>query len=94
MIYVEITPYVRVEQGLNLAKIHTRELLRLLRLSYVTCTECDGFCGAVTKKQYDNLHKWQYKLRKELSTREHIPNKVESRALRIARKKSGISRKK
>lgn len=30
----------------------------------------------------------------ELDKREHIPNKIESKAARIARKKSGISRKK
>lgn len=40
------------------------------------------------------LKMWQDKLKKELATREHIPNKKESRELRIQRKKSGIPRKK
>lgn len=81
-----------------LKQVHTKILLKLLQCfrninwDYLSCDE------------HNVLHYWQgdYKnakyyitpeqLRDELATRPHIPNKKESKALRIARKKSGIKR--
>ncbi len=65
-----------------------------LRSSYGGCSLCSGPCAEVSDGQRKKLSLWQNKLKRELSTREHIPNKKEAKALRISRKKSGISRKK
>ena len=38
---------------------------------------------------YRAKHAYQAQVKAELATREHIPNKVESKKIRIARKKKG-----
>ena len=75
------------EQMLNLS---TRQLLKELRWTYrQSCPKywaCDGQCNQLwctQKKAY------QAELKAELATREHIPNKIESKAIRKARKKKG-----
>ena len=71
-------------------KAPTRQLLKELRWTYrQSCPKywaCDGQCDQLwcsQKKAY------QTELKAELATREHIPNKIESKMLRKARKKKG-----
>lgn len=92
--YVKITPFLNAPINVNVTKMHTRLLLSLLKHSYVYCPTCDGLCILETEEHRKNLIEWQTILKNELKTREHIPNKKESRDQRIARKKSGLSRKK
>lgn len=91
--YIELTPYVSAPIYADLTKMHTHLLISLLRRTHATCTVCDGPCEVVTGSQQANLNNWINRLREELKTREHIPNKKQSQEARIQRKKSGISRK-
>jgi hypothetical protein len=67
----------------NLKKISTRELLVLLSTARILGETL--YYGDIV---YEN------DLRKELSKREHIPNKKENKELIKQRKKSGTKRKK
>lgn len=82
--------FLHVGQELDFSKIHTKVLLKLLRSTYYNY----DFYYELSDSAKEKIIIWDNNLRKELATREHIPNKKESRQLRIARKKSGISRKK
>jgi hypothetical protein len=80
---------------LDFKKLYTTQLLVLLRDSYPYLAEkceCCNERNCFFQKQ--ELFKWQNAIKKELATREHVPNKKESKELRKLRKKSGISRKK
>ena len=74
------TPYTREQMKI----LHTRQLLKELRWTYkMGCPHC--WCDEDWRK----VHCYRDALRAELSTREHIPNKKESKELRKARKKKG-----
>jgi hypothetical protein len=62
---------------------HTRQLLNeLRRMNYAY--EYDW-----TEEDIQAVHEYRIQLKAELATREHIPNKIESKAIRKARKKKG-----
>ena len=67
----------------QIKNMHTRQLLAHLRQTYRwgdydwTLNDC------AAKSAY------QARVKAELATREHIPNKLESKKMRIARKKKG-----
>jgi len=67
---------------------HTKELLDLFRslsIQHLGDVYCLGFWWDASDVSVDDI-------RKLLSTREHVPNKHESREARIKRKKSGSRR--
>ncbi len=79
--------------NIDLKKLHTKQLLRYFRDTYSRYARFEY----LTKEkiiEIDNDDNDDNIIRAELATREHVLNKKESRAARIARKKSGISRKK
>ena len=62
---------------------HTRQLLTELRkMNYAY--EYDS-----TEEDVQAVCEYRIQLKAELATREHIPNKIESKKIRIARKKKG-----
>ena len=69
----------------------TRQLLKELRWTYrQSCPKywaCDGQCNQLWCTQKES---YQAELKAELATREHIPNKIESKRIRKARIKRGI----
>ena len=68
----------------ELEKMKTRQLLAELRGTYTTgCPYC------WEDEDWDGLRQYRNQLKSILATREHIPNKQESKALRKARKKKG-----
>lgn len=68
----------------QMSKMNTRQLLAHLRSTYSWgCTECWG------KPDWGELSCYRVQIKAELATREHIPNKIESKQIRIARKKKG-----
>ena len=67
----------------ELNNLPTRKLLKVLR----DTNKWDY--GPYGGEGYTRIHKYQYSIRKILSTREHIPNKQESKQLRKLRKKRG-----
>ena len=68
----------------QMEKTPTRQLLAELRRSYsYGCEYCWG------DEEWKQLHQYKDQLKAVLATREHIPNKQESKALRKARKKKG-----
>lgn len=68
----------------ELEKMKTRQLLSLLRNTYsMGCSHC------WTSDDWTGLRIYQNQIKTILSTREHIPNKLESKALRKLRKKEG-----
>ena len=78
--FKDITIYTP-EQMKNLK---TRQLLKILRSTYSWgCTHC------WEESDWDDLKCYRAQLKTELATREHIPNKVESKAIRKARKQKG-----
>ena len=74
----------------QMKNLHTKQLLKELRRTYTqSCPggwACDGQCPALWCTQ---KAAYQAELKTELATREHIPNKIESKKIRIARKKKG-----
>ena len=68
----------------EMTKMHTRQLLATLRSTYTWgCQHCWG------DEDWKQLNCYRTQLKNELATREHIPNKIESKMLRKARKKKG-----
>ena len=68
----------------EMTKMHTRQLLAELRSTYTWgCQHCWG------DEDWKQLNCYRTQLKAELATREHIPNKIESKKIRIARKKKG-----
>ena len=67
----------------NLKNLKTRQLLARLRQTY-RWGEYDW-----EEEDYQAKHAYQAQIKAELATREHIPNKIESKEMRIARKKKG-----
>ncbi len=63
---------------------HTKQLLQRLRSSYKMGCE---YCWE--KEDWEKLYCYRNLIKAELSTREHIPNKKESKAIRKARIKKG-----
>ena len=75
-----IVPYTPEQ----MEKMHTRQLLKELRRTHsYGCECCQG------DEDWKQLHCYRNQLKAVLATREHIPNKQESKALRKARKKKG-----
>ncbi len=69
----------------QIKKAHTRQLLGELRGTY--------HCGCPycwKDSDWDELRNYKNELKQELATREHIPNKKESKAIRKARIKKGV----
>lgn len=88
---------IRSYNKAELEKLHTKQLLRYYRYCYSQfdwierngncCAECCGHgkeCWATLKANHDLVCSI-------LNTREHVPNKKESKANRINKKKSGKS---
>lgn len=65
-------------------KKHTRELLAELRRTYYAW-EYDW-----TDEDCEALNEYRARLKAILATREHIPNKIESKRIRKARIKRGV----
>ena len=68
----------------QMEKMHTRQLLKELRRTHSYGCEC---CWG--DEDWKQLYCYRNQLKAVLATREHIPNKQESKALRKARKKKG-----
>jgi hypothetical protein len=69
----------------EMKKLHTRQLLGELKHTYhCACAYC---WKDSDWKQLDN---YKAQLKQELATREHIPNKQESKAIRKAKIKKGV----
>jgi hypothetical protein len=62
----------------------TRQLLKELRNTY-SC----GCCCCWNDFDWEQLRRYRQELKRELATREHIPNKIESKRLRKAKIKKG-----
>ena len=67
----------------QIKNLKTRQLLARLRQTYHWC-EYD-----YEDINYQAKLAYQAQIKAELATREHIPNKIESKKMRIARKKKG-----
>lgn len=67
----------------QMKNLKTRQLLAHLRRTY-RWGDYDWTMDDVAAK-----HAYQARVKAELATREHIPNKIESKKIRIARKKKG-----
>lgn len=68
----------------EMTKMHTRQLLAELRSTYTWgCPHC------WEDEDWKQLNYYRTQLKSELATREHIPNKIEGKAIRKARKKKG-----
>lgn len=64
--------------------VHTRQLLKELRHTYkMGCPYCWH------DEDWKKLKCYRVQLKNELATREHIPNKKESKLIRKAKKKKG-----
>lgn len=68
----------------DMKNLKTRQLLAELRRTYAY-----GCPYSWEDKDWDALKTYQTALKAELATREHIPNKQESKAIRKARIKRG-----
>ena len=67
----------------QMRNMHTRQLLAHLRNTY-SWGEYDW-----THEDWNSKEIYQARIKAELATREHIPNKIESKKIRIAKKKKG-----
>ena len=68
----------------ELQKLKTRQLLSLLRSSHkMGCPYCWG------SEEWNKVWDYQKRIKAVLATREHIPNKQESKAIRKAKIKKG-----
>lgn len=63
--------------------LKTRQLLAHLRSTYRWGDYCWG------DEDFAAMRAYRERVKAELATREHIPNKTESKRIRIARKKKG-----
>lgn len=88
----EFTERYTTEELESLNKLHTKQLLRKLRGIDV----CSEYCQDMSDRRNPECvkcwanHKYnREQLKAILATREHIPNKQESKALRKARIKKG-----
>lgn len=73
--------FMTIEQ---ISRAHTRQLLAELRRTY------RGGCPYCWKNSdWNQLYHYRNELKRELATREHIPNKKESKAIRKAKIKKG-----
>ena len=73
----------------QLESMHTKQLLKELRNTYAgICCDTD-WCenGALCKHNHDENVR---RIKEILATRPHIPNKQESKAMRIAKIKKGV----
>lgn len=68
----------------EMTKMNTRQLLAELRSTYTW-----GYQHCWGNEDWDQLNCYRAQLKAELATREHIPNKWESKGLRKLRKKRG-----
>ena len=68
----------------QMEKMHTRQLLKELRRTHSYGCE---YCWK--DEDWKQLRYYRRQLKAVLATREHIPNKQESKKMRIARKKKG-----
>lgn len=75
----------------QMKNLHTKQLLKELRRTYrQSCPggwACDGQCSSLWCTQKAT---YQAELKAELATREHIPNKKESKRNRKERIKRGV----
>ena len=67
----------------QIKNLKTRQLLAHLRCTY----RWDNYDWK--EIDYEAKQAYQDRVQTELATREHIPNKIESKQIRIARKKKG-----
>lgn len=67
----------------QMKNLKTRQLLAHLRCTY----RWDNYDWK--EIDYEAKYAYQDRIKTELATREHIPNKIESKQIRIARKKKG-----
>ena len=68
----------------ELQKLKTRQLLAELRKTHtMSCPYC------WEDEDWEGLKSYRVCIKTVLATREHIPNKIESKAIRKARKKKG-----
>ena len=67
----------------ELHELKTRQLLKLLRSTY----SWDYAFGSILK---DRIEEYQLDIKHVLATREHIPNKIESKIIRKQRKLRGV----
>ena len=76
------------EEIAQLQKLHTKQLLK--KKNVMCGGYCSYFLGCESCKEcYDNYQHNLQQLKNILATREHIPNKQESKALRKAKIKKG-----
>ena len=68
----------------ELNRLHTRQLLKILRNTYAW--EYDSWGG----KLHIAIEQYRNDIKKVLSTREHIPNKIESKLIRKQKIKRGV----
>ena len=69
----------------EMKRLHTRHLLGELRHTYrCGCPYC------WKDSDWEQLRNYKAQLKQELATREHIPNKPESKAIRKAKIKKGV----
>lgn len=68
----------------ELNRLHTRQLLKILRNTYAWEYDSWGSKLQIAIEQYRN------DIKKVLSTREHIPNKIESKLIRKQKIKRGV----
>ena len=75
---------LNVHSSDELQNMKTRQLLAELRSTYsMGCPYC------WEDEDWDGLRAYRACIKAVLATREHIPNKIESKKMRIARKKKG-----
>jgi hypothetical protein len=75
-----------------LNKLHTKQLLRKLKVGRICGEDCRDYFTSSSPECEQCLANQKYneqQLKAILATREHIPNKQESKALRKARIKKG-----
>lgn len=77
-----------------LEKLHTKQLLKMLRtdyyLPYCKCGQqnCD-FSPNIFSKRFESEQKCMDNIKQVLATREHVPSRAESKRARIERIKRG-----
>ena len=75
-----------------LKKLHTRQLIKERNRLYFVSEWCHDYCDKRNVECgvcSDNIRYNKERIKAILSTREHVPNKQESKALRKARIKKG-----
>lgn len=72
----------------DLELLHTKQLLKLKIMA--NADKIDWYSQEDSQTYYANLNVFLDKLKVVLATREHIPNKEESKAIRKAKIKKGV----